>query len=262
MATKKKDRNIQSSRSVAPTIVIEDQTLQDVPEVKPSEVIKEVVPEVPTWSPSDVDPQFFHPATIGYSVSSDGLVRWNPTKINLALAGKPWCKKTDNNSTDVPEKQFMPVQSTTLQSKFLEESVWPTLLPALEKLQIAIKYAIPRNVRDKYDDPSMKRIQHPEDAVGFNPVLWLANYLKRYNPNVPPKFTKDQAVIYLQTRIRAYIARKKVRQLKAQAAAIRAQQDHELARYRAAVTIQAFTRGRAVRQAIKLGRLDLIMLRD
>ena len=55
--------------------------------------------------------------------------------------------------------------------------------------------------------------------MGFNPVLWLATYLKKYaaspslcpltpssfNPNVPPRFTFIQAVVYLQARVRSYL---------------------------------------------------------
>ena len=47
------------------------------------------------------------------------------------------------------------------QSKYLEEQIWPTLLPALEKLQLAIRKAVPKDVRARYPDPSMRRVLRP-----------------------------------------------------------------------------------------------------
>ena len=43
----------------------------------------------------------------------------------------------------------------------------------------SVEFTYDKDVRASYEDPTMKRILHPEDAVGLNPVYWLATYLKR-----------------------------------------------------------------------------------
>lgn len=54
----------------------------------------------------------------------------------------------------------------------------------------------------------MRRVLHPEDAEGLNPMQWLATYLKRNNPRRPSAISREDAALTLQSGYRGWVARK------------------------------------------------------
>ncbi|EDQ86266.1 uncharacterized protein MONBRDRAFT_11052 [Monosiga brevicollis MX1] len=170
-----------------------------------------------------------------------------------------------------PTKPFVVASDEGL---YLEEHVWPTLNLALEKLLSAIPYNIPKvctrsdsrphpslsnpplqEIRQQYQDPSMRRIKHPEHAQ-FAPIEWLARFLKEHNPNKPPQLSTEQAAIVLQSYVRRKLARDHVARLRSHAAQQRAEREQAELRDAAARRIQAAYRGHSVRLALKAGKLQ------
>jgi len=138
----------------------------------------------------------------------------------------------------------------------LEENVWPTLRPALEKLLLAVQYNTPKEVKESYPGgprgAEVLRVTRPEDAT-FEPLEWLALYLENFNPFQPMKFTRDTAAMTIQNAWRQKLARRAL-QLKAEEHAARMTAEALAARQdQAATAIQATWRGYCVRQEIALG---------
>lgn len=163
--------------------------------------------------------------------------------------------------------------------------MWPTLETGLEKVLNAIKYYIPDEIKAQYPQPAdslaplsplptpaevlaaggrpalnrseaVWRVEHPEHAKGFDPLLWLATYLRRYNPNTPSKFTPHSAARRIQSVYRGFLGRQKVRRLRADLAATAAAIELERRRNKAATLIQATYRGNVARASLALGRTD------
>ncbi|EGD74056.1 hypothetical protein PTSG_05748 [Salpingoeca rosetta] len=150
---------------------------------------------------------------------------------------------------------FTILQPTSDEGVYLKEKLWPTLELALDKLILAIKYHIPRDIRQQYEDPSMAFTKHPEHAVNFNPIDWLGTFLKRHNPYNPPALTHDQAAARIQAAFRGSQVRKMYKVLREEAR--RKKEEEDLARRReaAALRIQAAYRGHSVRLELATGRL-------
>eukprot|EP00730_Choanoeca_flexa_P017595 TRINITY_DN8493_c0_g1_i6.p1 TRINITY_DN8493_c0_g1~~TRINITY_DN8493_c0_g1_i6.p1 ORF type:complete len:177 (+),score=25.49 TRINITY_DN8493_c0_g1_i6:333-863(+) len=143
---------------------------------------------------------------------------------------------------------------TANEGKYLDKEVWPTLQPALVKLLEAIKWNIPKHIRQQYQDPTMRRTLHPEHA-DFNPVHWLATFLKEHNPNKPSRLSPDQAAVVLQTAVRGRNARRRVADMRTARENKIAQDIEDARRHAAAVKVQAAYRGHSVRLALSMGRL-------
>jgi hypothetical protein len=132
----------------------------------------------------------------------------------------------------------------------LDENVWPVLSVALEKLLGALKARIPKSVRETRGDASLR----PEDAVDFHPLLWLANYLKHYNPARPNRFSAEEAAVAIQALYRGHCVRRAARVAREQAEAEHIAREQATREARAAARIQALFRGHSVRVAIALGK--------
>eukprot|EP00051_Salpingoeca_urceolata_P029386 m.489775 g.489775 ORF g.489775 m.489775 type:complete len:239 (+) comp27076_c0_seq1:254-970(+) len=159
----------------------------------------------------------------------------------------------------LPSRSFLPATSQSHAGLYLEQNVWPVLLPALEKLFVALRKRVPLETRQAYADPSMRRIVCPEDAQGFDPVDWLATYLKRYNPNVPAKYNEQDAAIKIQATARGHRDRQLVRAKRTQLAHERAVRLESERRHAAATAIQAAFRGHCLRVSLALGKSDLVL---
>eukprot|EP00043_Microstomoeca_roanoka_P028945 m.20197 g.20197 ORF g.20197 m.20197 type:complete len:225 (+) comp8829_c0_seq1:228-902(+) len=156
----------------------------------------------------------------------------------------------------VSDRLFSPLLASSEEGKYLKEKLWPTLELALDKLTLAIKYHIPRDVRQQYQDPGMARIRHPEHAINFRPIEWLATFLKRHNPYNPPALTPDAAAARIQAAFRGSQVRKRY---KIQREEARHQKEQELLAQRreaAAIKIQAVYRGHSVRLDLAMGKLQ------
>eukprot|EP00056_Hartaetosiga_gracilis_P003639 m.65592 g.65592 ORF g.65592 m.65592 type:complete len:235 (-) comp11530_c0_seq1:926-1630(-) len=153
-------------------------------------------------------------------------------------------------------RPFSTLKANSEEGKYYEENILPTLDLALNKLILAIKYNIPKDIRSQYQDPSMVRTNHPEHAIGFDPINWLATFLKRYNPNVPPKLSSEEAARIIQSGFRGARARSAYRKM------TKAKRDKEEAeeianrREKAALKIQSVFRGHSVRLAMETGTLS------
>jgi len=66
------------------------------------------------------------------------------------------------------------------EARYLQSQLWPVLGPALQRLLASLRLYIPAATRSTYADPTVPLVWRPQDAVDFNPIKWLATYLKRY----------------------------------------------------------------------------------
>eukprot|EP00041_Stephanoeca_diplocostata_P022784 m.546375 g.546375 ORF g.546375 m.546375 type:complete len:209 (+) comp22153_c0_seq1:160-786(+) len=152
----------------------------------------------------------------------------------------------------------MPLVTTSSEGEYLEREVWGTLEPALEKLLRACRSYIPEDVRQTYpggrNGCEVQRVQTAHDAVDFDPLLWLADYLSTFNPNAEQKYTPDSAATTIQCAFRCHLARK---ESKARRAERQAEVEAQMLAHKrnvAATTIQAAYRGHRVRLTLSLGR--------
>lgn len=166
--------------------------------------------------------------------------------------------KSKHISATTTLRPTIPVDVVSSAGRYLDDSVWPTLGPALERLLNAVKYNTPFEVREKYDGGynghEVKRVLHPEDTKDFDPILWLGEFLKNHNPNVPPKYSPDEAATILQCSFRSRKARKALSDLKANRDSTIQALAEEKRRNEAATAIQAAYRGHKVRLAMALGQ--------
>lgn len=159
-----------------------------------------------------------------------------------------------------PPRLNSPIVPTSTEAKYLEEKVWPTLEPAMERLLNALKYHMdPKDIdifEGGWNDDSIHRVSRPELAQNFDPIAWLAQYLEWHNPNVPSRFTEDSAAIMIQCAVRKFKAKQELVRLKAEFAARKAAVDLERLRNKSATIIQACYRGHCVRLTLRLGRFE------
>eukprot|EP01147_Barroeca_monosierra_P010826 gene10826-2904_t len=156
----------------------------------------------------------------------------------------------------VSDRLFTSLETISDEGLFLKERLWPTLELALEKLILAIKYNIPQEIRKQYQDPNMAFTRHPEHAVNFDPIQWLATFLKRHNPYNPPSLSREGAAQLIQAAFRGSRARKEYTIQREEAR--RRKEEQELANRReaAATKIQAVYRGHSVRLDLASGCLE------
>lgn len=155
-------------------------------------------------------------------------------------------------------RPIMPITSTSAEAVYLEEKVWPTLEPALERLLGAVRYHIDKadiaKLKGGPDDAQLHRVTRPELAKEFDPLAWLATYLDWYNPNVAPQFTEESAAIYIQCAYRKMRAKQELARLRKAYQERTAASDHRKLRNKSATIIQAVYRGHCVRMSFMLGR--------
>mmetsp|Transcript_35743 Transcript_35743/g.93466 ORF Transcript_35743/g.93466 Transcript_35743/m.93466 type:complete len:246 (-) Transcript_35743:10-747(-) len=225
--------------------------------------------EVPADATPAAEPE---PAGAGAAVDGDpamsGLADGAPLDTDGPAAGGAeatlspdrWEEEEQCDDTAVHEaveiRKCIPIQLASAEGRYLEEQVWPTLAPALEKLLLAVEYNTPKEVKERYPGglhgPEVRRVTRPEDAE-FEPLQWLATYLDNYNPFQPSKFTPDTGALAIQCAWRQFLARRirgrktAERDARVSAEALAQRQNA------AATTIQALWRGYCVRQEIALG---------
>eukprot|EP00045_Choanoeca_perplexa_P000274 m.13624 g.13624 ORF g.13624 m.13624 type:complete len:217 (-) comp10191_c0_seq2:128-778(-) len=201
-------------------------------------------------APAEVAPMLDEP------VEAEPLPDENSTPVDpdTLIDGVPDVPEQLPRPAPIAKRSHKPLSVCSEEGKYLDQAVWPVVQPALVKLLEAIKWNIPKEVRQQYQDPSMKRTLHPEHAQ-FDPINWLATFLKEHNPNKPPRLSPDEAATVLQTHLRALRARQDVqsrREAKQQASAEAIESRRQNA---AAVKVQAMYRGHSVRLALSMGRL-------
>lgn len=203
-------------------------------------------------------PEHMHPAVLGYTTSRTGRVYVDVAKIHPAMVGAIWVPEGGQDEpvqqAPLPLRDLRPFEVISSEGKFLEKEVWPTLEPALHKLFTALQFQLPSR---KHMSP-FDRITDPEEARGFNPIQWLASYLKRNNPNAPGGMSLERAATLIQAAWRAFLARRVVTRMREQAAHARVLGEDEAKRVRAATKIQAVFRGHSVRIALEVGQLSAL----
>lgn len=221
---------------------------------------------------SVTDSRLIHPSSIGYHVLYAGSIdesKYSPEKITPVFAVTMY-KNADPVQiprtappvdSKAPLHHFVPLESISSNSKYLEEHVWPLLTPAIEKTLRAMKLYIPKSRKSTYKTPlEAIRTLHPED-VGplFNPINLLANHLRRCNPKKPLKENELFAVIVLQRAIRKYIHRNKLKARQLQANLQRLAEEEAAKRAYAATLIQSFYRGYRCRVHISVGKAEFVL---
>lgn len=155
-------------------------------------------------------------------------------------------------------RPLMPITPTSAEAVYLEEKVWPTLEPALERLLGAVRYHIDHadiaKLEGGTDDMQLHRVSRPELAKGLDPLAWLANYLDWYNPNVTPQFTDNSAAIYIQCAYRKMKAKQELARLQMAHQERTAASDLRTLKNNSATIIQAAYRGHCIRMSLMLGR--------
>jgi hypothetical protein len=138
-----------------------------------------------------LDSRVVHPAsfvhhadlTPGKALASQGL-------MDPAMVSPIFCGVAMNKNTPIPPKPTqrpqLPLISASNEGKYLDEHVWPTLELALEKLQNAMQYHIPKEVLDTYEGGhrghAVQRVSYPGHAEEFDPLMWLSRYLTWFAP--------------------------------------------------------------------------------
>jgi len=100
--------------------------------------------------------------------------------------------RSETESVDQGDRLYnslAPPQDSITASNYLENKVFPVLVPALEQL---LRVMQPQHTQDSTENTTMRPITAPQPlpsatATGkINPILWLAQYLARHNPNKEP----------------------------------------------------------------------------
>lgn len=198
------------------------------------------------------DPRSHHPAAFGFyeAARNDGVDAFDPALVSPIFAHSalrpippPYVEE------QLAARTIPPIAIHSEAGEYLQAQVWLTLNRALECMLAAMKKSVPR---DQRTGMTMEKLLAANPK--FNATRWIAQYLKAYNPNRPPRFSRNSAAIVIQAGFRGHLVRKEVRRLreihrKAEAAA-------ELVRRRnrAATLIQACYRGHRVRVYLAMGR--------
>lgn len=202
------------------------------------------------------DPRSYHPSCFGYYESTRGEHQALPLEYDPALCTPVFAHPGLRLVPAMPEQLVVadrvipPVHVASPGGLYLHEKVWPTLQRGMECMLKALKHKIAAAQRKSGRSVGL-------ESVDFDPVKWLAQYLRWYNPNVPLKFSRESAACKIQSvfrghRVRTHAKRLREARRKAEAAAEEAR-----LRHRAATLIQAAYRGHRVRVYLAMGkRLD------
>ena len=210
------------------------------------------------------DTRLCHPATVGYHCDlsraagevggAAAAATMSPCFMGRAMAANPAAEEGGGG-----RRGFLPVTPDSDATVYLATEVLPTLELGLERLLGAIKYSVPLEVRQTYEggaygSRAVERVSHPEHAVGFDPIAWLADYLHKFNPKRPPSFDRASAALKIQREWKRFQAREQLRLMQEEANRNLEAIKLEKRREQSAIKIQAMWRGNCLRQSLQLGR--------
>lgn len=217
------------------------------------------------WEPAPpwvcTDSRVQHPASFMHHEDLTPGQAMDPAQMDVSMISPIFAgvalAKNPSPKARLAQRAQQPLVSASDQGKYLDENVWPTLELALEKLQGALKYHIPRDVLDAYEGGRQghetQRVSFPGHAEEFDPLSWLSRYLRWYNPNVPSKWTRETAAIQIQRVFRGFLGRKEARMIRMARHVQRLAEERLALENKSATAIQAAYRGHSVRLFLRLG---------
>lgn len=224
------------------------------------------------WEPAPpwvcTDSRVQHPASFMHHEDLTPGQAMDPAQMDVSMISPIFAgvalAKNPSPKARLAQRAQQPLVSASDQGKYLDENVWPTLELALEKLQGALKYHIPRDVLDAYEGGRQghetQRVSFPGHAEEFDPLSWLSRYLRWYNPNVPSRWTRETAAIQIQRVFRGFLGRKEARMIRMARHVQRLAEERLALENKSATTIQAAYRGHSVRLFLRLGRTEDLIL--
>ena len=160
------------------------------------------------------------------------------------------------------ERSLLSLAESSEASRYLSAEVWPVLGPALERLLASLPLYRNTGLTTAAApaapaDPAAAAAA--DKRRDLDAIYWLATYLKRNNPRVPPSLSPEVAAVRIQAGFRGMQARNKALALARERDARRAAKELEMIRNSAATRIQAAFRGHTTRMHLALGHRDAFL---